>query len=280
MQNINDRIIKLRKLANLTQIQVAQKLNVSDKLVSKWECGESVPNVEDILKLSQIFGVTLDYLLKGDISEQDNKILNRPPTWDEKADLFIEKCLNIIKEKGLIKYKEILLPKKENQTLIGGVFRTTKFGEYQGRWWEDYMPYLDVKKLLALDNFELYSQLIDLPSTFGDLRKYLAEKNDAEGLRITTPTNRSSNGWTRESEKILRYADIENLTDERFYVVIIDKDVALSELNFSNKNYWKIVLTLIENGAKIYKPNGEISYVEDRPVTALLYEMALLKTKK
>lgn len=298
METINDRIIKLRKLSNVTQIQLAQKLNVSDKLISKWECGDSSPSVDDVLRLSQIFGVSLDYLLKGIISPQDDKIINRPPTWEEKADLYIEKCLKIIKDKGLIKYKDLLVPKKgatevdyrgrklaqSQPSLIGGVFRTTKFDNYQGYWWEDYMPYLDIAKLLALDNYDLYAQLIDLPATFGDLRKYLKEKNDVEGLRITTPKNQSSNAWTRESEKRLTVSDIQNLTDERFYIKVEDKDEALRTLNLDNKNYWVIVRTLIENGAKkTYYVNCD-SYSErwhsDLPGTAVLYEMALLKTKK
>lgn len=292
MENINDRIIKLRKLSNLTQIQLAQKLNVSDKLISKWECGESTPGVEDVLKLSQIFGVSLDYLLKGIVSPQDNKIINRPPTWDELADIYLEKCLKIIKDKGLLKFKEVLLPKKHTiqngkkieQSLIDGVFRTTKFDNYQGYWWNDYMPYLDIKKLLALDNYDLYTQLFDLPSTFGDLRKYLKEKNDVEGLCITTPKDQSSNAWTRESEKRLTVSDIQNLTDERFYIKVEDKDEALRTLNLDNKNYWVIVRTLIENGAKktyyVNCDNHSERWHSDLPGTAVLYEMALLKTKK
>ena len=289
MEKINDRIVKLRKLSNLTQMQLAQKLDVSDKLISKWECGESIPNVEDILRISQVFGVSLDYLLKGVVSLQDNKILNRPPTWDEKADLFLEKCLKIIKDKGLIKFKDILLPKKGTseirnrivQSLVGGVFRTTEFGGYQGRWWEDYMPYLDISKLLALDNYELYLKMIDLPITYGDLRKYLHDINDTEGLRITAPKDNSSNDWTRVSEKKLRYADIQGLTDERFYSIISDKDEALRKLSYTNKNYWKIVRVLIESGAKkTYFRDEYNGYVEDIPGTALLYEMALLKTNK
>lgn len=146
------------------------------------------------------------------------------------------------------------------------------------------MPYLDIKKLLALDNYELYIKLIDLPSTFGDLRNYLKEKNDVEGLRITTSKDQSSNAWTRESEKRLTVSDIQNLTDERFYIKVEDKDEALRTLNLDNKNYWVIVRTLIENGAKkTYYVDSDDYYggwQSDLPGTAVLYEMSLLKTKK
>ena len=51
-----------RKAANLTQLQLAEKLNYSDKAVSKWERGESVPDITVLCELAKLYGVTLDYL--------------------------------------------------------------------------------------------------------------------------------------------------------------------------------------------------------------------------
>lgn len=58
-------IAKLRKKAGLTQLQLAQMLNVSDKAVSKWETGGGYPEITVLPALSEIFGVSVDYLLKG-----------------------------------------------------------------------------------------------------------------------------------------------------------------------------------------------------------------------
>ncbi len=56
-------IIDLRVSAGMTQIELAEKLNYTDKAVSKWERGESVPDVAVLLRVADLFDVTLDYLV-------------------------------------------------------------------------------------------------------------------------------------------------------------------------------------------------------------------------
>ncbi len=56
-------IITLRKKHKLTQAEFAEKLNYTDKAISKWERGESVPSIEILKQISDMFGVTVDYLL-------------------------------------------------------------------------------------------------------------------------------------------------------------------------------------------------------------------------
>lgn len=57
-----DKIINLRKKAGWSQDELAAQLNVTRQSVSKWEGAQSVPDLERIVKLSRIFGVTTDYL--------------------------------------------------------------------------------------------------------------------------------------------------------------------------------------------------------------------------
>lgn len=57
---------KLRREAGLTQLELAERLNYSDKAVSKWERGESVPDIVTLQQMSELFGVTVDYLLRAD----------------------------------------------------------------------------------------------------------------------------------------------------------------------------------------------------------------------
>ncbi|MDE5772549.1 MAG: helix-turn-helix domain-containing protein [Ruminococcus sp.] len=64
-----DKIIELRKKAGMSQDELAEQMDVSRQSVSKWEGAQSVPDLSKILKLSQIFGVSTDYLLKDDFSE-------------------------------------------------------------------------------------------------------------------------------------------------------------------------------------------------------------------
>lgn len=56
-------LINLRTKANITQAELGEKLNYSDKSISKWERAEAIPDVTVVLSLSKIFDVTVDYLL-------------------------------------------------------------------------------------------------------------------------------------------------------------------------------------------------------------------------
>lgn len=57
---------KLRREANMTQLELANILNYSDKAISKWERGESIPDVVTLKLLADTFSVSVDYLLRAD----------------------------------------------------------------------------------------------------------------------------------------------------------------------------------------------------------------------
>ncbi len=59
-------ISKLRKKNGLTQAELAKKLNISDKAVSRWESGLGYPEITQFPELARIFGVTVDYLMTGE----------------------------------------------------------------------------------------------------------------------------------------------------------------------------------------------------------------------
>lgn len=63
---IGKNIIALRKRRGMTQAELAAKMNYSDKAVSKWECGDAVPDVGVLKQLAELFGVTVDYLLEAE----------------------------------------------------------------------------------------------------------------------------------------------------------------------------------------------------------------------
>ena len=65
-QIIGRNLASLRKARGLTQGQIAEKFNYSDKSISKWEHGEMVPDVETLLALADFYGVTVDFLLTKD----------------------------------------------------------------------------------------------------------------------------------------------------------------------------------------------------------------------
>lgn len=68
---IADRIQTLRKQSGLSQEQLTERLDVSRQAVSKWESGQSIPDVDKIIVLSELFETTTDYLLKGTQPQPD-----------------------------------------------------------------------------------------------------------------------------------------------------------------------------------------------------------------
>ncbi len=73
---ISDKIQELRKQNSLSQEQLADKMGVSRQAVSKWESGICAPDIEKIVALSELFGVSTDYLMKGTetINSMDNPV--------------------------------------------------------------------------------------------------------------------------------------------------------------------------------------------------------------
>jgi len=66
-------IVAKKKELNLTQAELAGKLHITDKAVSKWECGKSLPDVPVMIELSKIFNITLNELLSGECVIESEK---------------------------------------------------------------------------------------------------------------------------------------------------------------------------------------------------------------
>ena len=66
--NLGERIYRFRTEKNLSQGDLADRLDVSRQSISKWENNNAVPDLEKIIKLSEIFEVSLDELVKGEIT--------------------------------------------------------------------------------------------------------------------------------------------------------------------------------------------------------------------
>lgn len=66
----HEKLLELRKNANMTQNDLADKLNVSRQAVSRWEMGTAMPDVDNLIAMSDLFGVSLDYLLKDQVPQK------------------------------------------------------------------------------------------------------------------------------------------------------------------------------------------------------------------
>ena len=73
-KNIGEMISSLRKEKGMTQNDLAEKMNVTDKAVSKWERNISCPDINSIPKLAEILGTTVEELLNAQSKKENNKI--------------------------------------------------------------------------------------------------------------------------------------------------------------------------------------------------------------
>ncbi len=91
-ENIANNISALRKSRGMTQTDVAKALNYSDKSVSKWENGDSLPDITVLAALAQMYGVSLNYFV-----EYNEEVLIKDQTDDarERSNKIIILCLSV-----------------------------------------------------------------------------------------------------------------------------------------------------------------------------------------
>lgn len=66
---LGEKILELRKKMNFSQEELAEKVNVTRQTISKWELGETCPDIKQAKELSKIFSISLDEMVGNDISE-------------------------------------------------------------------------------------------------------------------------------------------------------------------------------------------------------------------
>lgn len=107
-----DKLIELRKKSGWSQEELAEQMNVTRQSVSKWEGAQSVPDLEKIIQLSKLFGVSTDYLLKDEIEANEN----------EPASLKTDEKLNV-RRVSMEEANKFLSAKAQTaKTIAGGVF--------------------------------------------------------------------------------------------------------------------------------------------------------------
>ena len=71
--NFSEKLFQLRKKAGMSQEELAEQLEVSRQAISRWEMGTAMPDAPNLLRISTLFGISVDYLLH-DSYESDNDI--------------------------------------------------------------------------------------------------------------------------------------------------------------------------------------------------------------
>lgn len=94
-----DKIIDLRKKSGWSQEELAEKMDVSRQSISKWESAQSVPDMARIVLLSEIFGVSTDYLLKDEMESSESIML--PESGTEARTVSMEEASAFLQLKAL-----------------------------------------------------------------------------------------------------------------------------------------------------------------------------------
>ena len=85
---LGNRLKELRKQQNINQDELAEKLFVSRQTISNWENDKSYPDIQSVLLLSEIFNVSVDQLLKGDVEKMERIITEQSEADIKKMDIY------------------------------------------------------------------------------------------------------------------------------------------------------------------------------------------------
>lgn len=91
---LSEKIRDLRKKAGLSQEELAEKLDVSRQAVSKWELGAAVPTADKLLEISDLFGVSLDHLMREEPRDHD-KLNDHDNSEDRVADVSVHEKTSV-----------------------------------------------------------------------------------------------------------------------------------------------------------------------------------------
>ena len=87
-----EKIVELRKQKGLSQEELAQQLGVSRQAVSRWELGQTLPDIVNLVQLCELFGVSADYLVKDEVSDMQGG--------SEQVEVTAEQSLDAEKQKA------------------------------------------------------------------------------------------------------------------------------------------------------------------------------------
>ena len=102
----SERLKKLRKQAQLTQVDVAEKLGISQPAYASWERGVKKPTQENLVKIAQVLNVSVDYLV-GNLEEKSNELdniellfrMNSKGLTEEEKEVFRKELIEFMEER-------------------------------------------------------------------------------------------------------------------------------------------------------------------------------------
>jgi transcriptional regulator with XRE-family HTH domain len=119
---------RLRREQGFTQEELAQTIHISRQAVSKWETGAAIPDLDTLLKLSRLYGLTINEILEPRISDSEvqdfEDIINTDPAW-------LKKILDEFEVEAVIKASMGASPAVQN--FLQGIYGDTDFQKVQNR---------------------------------------------------------------------------------------------------------------------------------------------------
>ena len=119
----SERLQDLRKQAELTQVEVAEKLGISQPAYASWERGAKKPTQENLVKIAQILNVSVDYLI-GNSEEESNELdniellfrMNSKGLTEEEKEIFKKELIEFMEERKKVFDKERYLDDNISQS--------------------------------------------------------------------------------------------------------------------------------------------------------------------
>ena len=206
-KEIGRKISEFRKVSNMTQMELADRLNISFQAVSNWERGNSMPDISKLPELAELFGISIDELLgkkselitniiEGDIEEFLGNTLVAAEELKEAAPILqpaqIERIVENAKQEFELGEMTELLPFINQDTINMLAYRAAENGRYDDI--EDAAPFLEQKvivdtvKMMIADrkNIEDIAPFIER-SSMGELAGMIYENDGLAGVEDILP---------------------------------------------------------------------------------------------
>lgn len=206
-KEIGRKISEFRKVSNMTQMELADRLNISFQAVSNWERGNSMPDISKLPELAELFGISIDELLgkkselitniiEGDMEEFLGNTLVAAEELKEAAPILqpaqIERIVEDAKQEFELGEMTELLPFINQDTINKLAYRAAENGRYDDI--EDAAPFLEQKvivdtvKMMIADrkNIEDIAPFIER-SSMGELAGMIYENDGLAGVEDILP---------------------------------------------------------------------------------------------
>ena len=203
--NISEKILKLRKEKGLSQEAFAEKLGVSRQSVSKWESSGALPDIDKIIAMSELFGVSTDYLLKDELPESEEAPVPENEEITETVEVEpAETPVENVQESGQKnKWMKIAAIFLVIAVAFTAIAVPTYFGGIKNMWYEANGGVLSYPYVLVhgLGGWGDGNSINDVAQYWGggnsDLKKIL----ESEGYEVHTPSvGPVSSAWDRACE--------------------------------------------------------------------------------